>query len=335
VEDLTHEKKQLILNQKLRRELEKRVEQRTAELRAANERLQRELASRQRMEDELLEIQDELEMRVQQRTSELVRANELLRKEINERKLVEERLRESEASYRDLVENANDIIYIHDLEGNYLSMNPAVERILGYTQEEALKLNFRDLVDPEFVAIAEENFRKKLEQSVERTGPYEVVGRAKNGDRVVFEVSSRILRRKGKAIGVHGTARDVTERKRAEQALRESEEKFRVIYEYSPIGIEIYNSEGKLLDVNNACLNIFGIPDAEAVRNFDLFKDPNLTEDIKEKLKNGEVVRYEGYFDFDKVKENNLYETSRSGRIYLDVLIKPIQNSIGLFASLA
>lgn len=109
-----------------------------------------------------------------------------------------------------------------------------------------------------------------------------------------------------------------------EKALRASEEKFRLIYESSPIGIELYDAKGELLDVNRSCLNIFGVASADAVKGFNLFADPNVSDEYKEKLKKGETVRYEAPFDFGLVRAHNLYETSKNGIIQLDVLITPL-----------
>ncbi|MBI2519060.1 MAG: hypothetical protein HYV97_01525 [Bdellovibrio sp.] len=97
------------------------------------------------------------------------------------------------------------------------------------------------------------------------------------------------------------------------------------IYKYSPLGIEIYNSAGLLIDANDACLKIFGIDDFSHVKNFKLFEDPNLTSEIKKLLQKGESVRYEMVFDFELVKKQKLYPTKRSGEIYLDVTIVPSQ----------
>ena len=108
--------------------------------------------------------------------------------------------------------------------------------------------------------------------------------------------------------------------KQAKAALRESEERFKAIYEESPIGIELYDSDGKLLMANKACLDIFGVSEA-GVKGFRLFEDPNLSDDVKERLRRGETVRYEAPFDFGKVKQHQLYETSRSGIIHVDVII--------------
>ncbi|MFC1834562.1 PAS domain S-box protein [Thermodesulfobacteriota bacterium] len=184
VEDLTHEKRQIHLTRKHQEELKRRVHEGTDELRRINERLQREIA---------------------------------------ERRKTEKALRESEARYRDLFENASDFIYTHDLQGNYTSVNRAVERILGYTSEEFLRLNFRDILEPETYAVAKENFRKKIHNGVNRTGPYEVLVRRKDGSSVWVEVTSRIIKDKGEPIGVHGTARDITDRKKAEDLQLQTE----------------------------------------------------------------------------------------------------------------
>jgi PAS domain S-box-containing protein len=106
--------------------------------------------------------------------------------------------------------------------------------------------------------------------------------------------------------------------------LKQSEERFRNIFEKSPIGIELYDSVGQLVDANKACLEIFGVSDNEKMKGFKLFEDPNLSEEVKENLKGGEVFRYEAPFDFQKVKEHKLYETTKSGVSYLNVSITPL-----------
>ncbi len=99
---------------------------------------------------------------------------------------------------------------------------------------------------------------------------------------------------------------------------------FRNIYTESPIGIELFDIQGLLIDANKACLDIFGISDVSEVRGFCFFDDPNITEDVKENLRNGNTVRFETRFDFEKVKGHKLFKTTKSGIIYLDVLITPI-----------
>jgi len=111
--------------------------------------------------------------------------------------------------------------------------------------------------------------------------------------------------------------------KQTRKALAASEERFRDMFQESPIGIEIYDSQGILIAANKACLEIFGVSDVNEVMRFKLFQDPNVTDEIKKRLRNGETVKYEGPFDFEKVRQHNLYNTSKTGVIYLDVLISP------------
>ncbi len=113
----------------------------------------------------------------------------------------------------------------------------------------------------------------------------------------------------------------VMENRRLYETLRESEEKFRNIYEASPIGIELYDSEGQLIDANKACLDIFGVSDTKEIKGVNLFEDPNVSEEIKEKLRQGESARYKVLFCFDKVRELKLYKTTKSGSIHLNVSI--------------
>jgi PAS domain S-box-containing protein len=117
--------------------------------------------------------------------------------------------------------------------------------------------------------------------------------------------------------------------KQTREALAASEERFRDIFQESPIGIEIYDAQGTLIAANKACLEIFGVSDLNEVMRFKLFQDPNLTDEIKKRLQNGETVKYEGPFDFEKVRQHHLYKTSKTGVSYLDVLISPSGASAG------
>ncbi|MFW9993222.1 MAG: PAS domain S-box protein [Candidatus Odinarchaeota archaeon] len=93
------------------------------------------------------------------------------------------------------------------------------------------------------------------------------------------------------------------------------------------IGIEYYDSGGTLQYVNEACLEIFGLASSGEVTGFKLFEDPNLPDDAKTQLLKGKSVNYGHYFDFEKVKRHGLYETSKLGRIYIDVVITPLRKS--------
>jgi PAS domain S-box-containing protein len=146
-------------------------------------------------------------------------------RDITERKLTEKTLRESEERYRDLVENAHDIIYSHDLDGNYTSMNKAGEDITGYTHAEALRLNYVQTIAPEYLDQVREMVARKM--AGESVTAYEMEIIAKDGHRITVEANTKLFYRNGVAVGVQGIARDITARKQAEAVRRRQEEELR------------------------------------------------------------------------------------------------------------
>ena len=141
-----------------------------------------------------------------------------LEEHIAERNRAEAALRESEERYRELFENAKDAIYVHDLEGKYMRVNRAAETLSGYRREEIVGHSFVEFVAPEHFQQVRKRFCAKLAKQGETT--YEIDVIAKDGRRVPVEVSSRAIYENGLMIGVQGTARDITERKLAQDALQ-------------------------------------------------------------------------------------------------------------------
>ena len=141
-----------------------------------------------------------------------------LEERIAERKRAEAALRESEERYRELFENARDAMYVHGLDGTYISVNHAAEKLSGYTREEIIGHNFSEFIPGEHIINVRNRFCGKLAQKGETTYEVEVI--AKDGRRVPVEVSSRAIYENGVIIGVQGTARDITERKQAQDALQ-------------------------------------------------------------------------------------------------------------------
>jgi PAS domain S-box-containing protein len=142
-------------------------------------------------------------------------------RDITERKRSERELMKSEERYRYLVENAHDIIYTHDLQGTYTSINKAGELITGYPREEALAMNLTNTVAPEYQDKAREMLRRKLAGEVVTAYEMEIV--AKDGHRITIEANTKLVYQDGVPIGVQGIARDVTERKQLEEQLRQSQ----------------------------------------------------------------------------------------------------------------
>jgi PAS domain S-box-containing protein len=183
--------------------------------------------------------------------------------DIGERKRAEEALRQSEERYRDLVENAHDLIYGHDLKGNFTSINKAGERMTGYSLEETLKLNLIQTLAPEYQEKALQMLSRKL--AGEKVTAYDLAVRAKDGHHVMVEVNTWLVYKDGALVGVQGIARDITERRRAEEALRDSEARKRAILESSMDGVITMDHQGLIVDWNPAAEKAFAYSYEEAV----------------------------------------------------------------------
>jgi len=187
--------------------------------------------TRERNREELRKSHDDLEKRVEERTSALQEAVQSLQKEITERRRAEEALRESEERYRTILENIEDGYYEVDLAGNLTFFNDSMCRISGIPREELMGMNDRLYTDQENAKKLFQAFNK-----VYRTGEprrecdWEII--RKDGSKRYIEASISLQKdSSGKPIGFRGIVRDITERKRAEEALRESEERFRQLAE--------------------------------------------------------------------------------------------------------
>ena len=183
--------------------------------------------------------------------------------DITERKKAEESLKRSEEKYRDLVEKERDVIFSVDALGFITSINPAVER-WGYTIQEILGKNFIEIIPEDWREKTAVQLQNALLAAEELTAETRVLH--KSGEVVPIEYSAVVIRVEGKYAGVQGIIRDISERKRAEEALRQSEEKFRVMFEAIPDGMIVLDlKDGRIADANPAVLRMFGFSMEEAI----------------------------------------------------------------------
>jgi diguanylate cyclase (GGDEF)-like protein/PAS domain S-box-containing protein len=131
--------------------------------------------------------------------------------------------RDGEDGYRELFENASDIIYTHNFNGNFISINRAVERIAGYTRTEALQMKFTDIIAPENMLQGQRMIDPQIAGESPLNCELEIF--AKDGSRIALGISTRPIFRAGKAVAVQGIARDITKRKKTEAALHEANQK--------------------------------------------------------------------------------------------------------------
>jgi len=207
-----------------------------------------DITERKRMEEELTKYRDHLEDLVKERTAELAQSNHLLQAEITERKQAEDALRESEARYRAVIENIQDIFYRTDQNGTLVMASPSAAATLGYDSlDEILGTDIAS-----YWLHADE--REKMLLSLRKDGvvrDYEVVIKKKDGSPLVVSITSTFCKDdNGNILGVEGVIRDITKRKRAEDALYESELRLRTILQTVNEGFWLIDNDTVTIDLN-------------------------------------------------------------------------------------
>ncbi|MBM3132181.1 MAG: PAS domain S-box protein, partial [Chloroflexi bacterium] len=228
--------------------------------------------ARLKAEEELREYRDHLEDLVRERTMDLTTANEALGEEILERNRTEKALKESETHYRLLADNVTDVIWVRDMHLKPTYVSPSVRDLLGYSVEEAMSQTIEEIVCPSSLetvtrtlaeALVKETTRKR--QTL-KSRTIEAELKRKNGSTIWAEITTSFLRNeKGQPIGIIGVTHDITERKQAEEALRQSERKLRTIFENVNDEIVYVDETGKVIEVNKRLKDIFGYEPHEVI----------------------------------------------------------------------
>jgi PAS domain S-box-containing protein len=180
----------------------------------------------------LQQAHEELEERVTKRTADLARTNRELRVEVAERRRIEVALRESEEQYRRLVEEMSEVVYVTDLEGRLTYVSPSIEAVLGYTPTQVIGQNFVDFVHQEDLARMQASFANLLAGHNE-TNEYRFV--TASGDVRWALTSSSPVVEGSRVAGIHGLLTDVTERRLAQEQLKASEERWRLLVQNAPV----------------------------------------------------------------------------------------------------
>jgi PAS domain S-box-containing protein/putative nucleotidyltransferase with HDIG domain len=248
-----------------------------------------------------------------------------------ERRRAEEALKESERRYRLLADNVADVIWVIGTDLKFIYVSPSVERLLGYSVEEAVGTPAEQIVTPVSFEKAmrvrdEEAGRERAGESERgRSVTLELELPRKDGSTVWTENRISYLRDStGEVNGYLGVSRDVGERKKSQEALQASEERFRTIFERSPIGAIVYDAEGMTAGANQTCLDIFGLSDVAQMKGPRLFDDPNLSDRAKAKLRTGKTIMVEGPLDLEEARRAGLYNSARSGTVHLSLSVTPL-----------
>lgn len=185
-------------------------------------------------------------------------------KDISEKKELELELKDSVARYRDLFENADEPMFTLDTQGYFVDLNNAGLRTLGSTKDELVGTHISSWLAPESFEVAQAAMKKRLlGEPVEGPTILELV--CKNGEHRWVDVKSRVLKEGDRIIGLHGVARDITEKRRLEKELKDSEERYRELFENADDPMYTIDTEGRFLTINNTGLKILGCTKEEVL----------------------------------------------------------------------
>lgn len=282
----------------------------------------RDIIEHKKSEEELEKYRSQLEELVKRRTQELTKLTESLKKEIGEKEKAEEK-------YRELFNRANDMISLGEIEengmpGRFIEINDVASQRLGYTKEEFLNMTPVDIV-----ATDKRVEMPKHAEELARTGHarFEIVHVAKDGSRIPVEINNHIFKLKGKKVAL-AISRDISERKNAELALKESEEELKAVIESSPDSITVTDLNLNIILCNQATVKMYGASVKEEIIGLNAFnlvdpKDrPRLSEIVMEILSTNKSINLE--LNLQR-KDGTTFPAELSGNIIKDAQGNPSQ----------
>ncbi len=277
------------------------------------------------LENELKTYRDHLEELVKERTAELTKAHELLKLEDQERKKAEEALREQRDRAQQYLDAAAVMFVALDGKGNVTLVNKRGCELLGRDETEIVDKNWFNNFLPE--SIREEVkavFLELIAGNIEPVEYYENAILFNDGSQKVIAWHNTVLKdRSGNIIGVLSSGQDITERKKAEQALRESEERLKILFESAPDAIYLIDPEGRFMDGNRAVMELIGFAKDEVIRKslaeIGLLSDGQLSK-AKANLKKVATGEHSG---------SNEYTLKRKDGSYVSVEVRIFPVRIG------
>ncbi|HTB05689.1 MAG TPA: PAS domain S-box protein, partial [Bacteroidia bacterium] len=224
-----------------------------------------------------------------------------LNADMNKTQQAEARASESEKKYRDIIEDAGDVVFRCDYKGYFTFVNHRALELTGYSTEELLGKHFTSLIVPEMMEYVRKFYAEQFSKMTRET-IYEFEIILKNGERKWVEQTVVMVTDNTRIAGFQCIVRDITLRKELQKELFESNKKFQTLFDSSPFGVAVFELHpGRILDANAAYLNMFGFTREEAIgrtamelRIIDAEARANIIEEIKKKgsMKNLEQVMY-------------------------------------------
>jgi PAS domain S-box-containing protein len=177
-------------------------------------------------------------------------------RDVTDRKVAEEALRESEAKFHDLLENADDLIQSVNPDGSYIYVNRTWCKTLGYTEEEIKNLTIFNIIHPDSQAHCLELFKRVI--NGETIDNIQAKFITKNGNVIEVEGNANCRFVDGRPVATRSIFRDITERRKMEQAIKDGEESFRGLFNTVKEAIYVMDVDGRFREVNQGALDMFG-----------------------------------------------------------------------------
>lgn len=247
--------------------------------------------------------------------------------DVSKRTVVEEALRQSEKRYRELVENAYDIIYVTDLKGNFVLFNQVGLRVTGYSTEEIIRTYYADIIRPDYKAQVKKFYRTQFKERIRDTY-YELPVVSKDGGTVWIGQRVQLLMDGSDIVGFQAICRDISDRKIAEEALRQSEDRYRAIFNTAAVGINLSDRTGKYIKVNATSTKILGYSEEE-LEKLSLFdithpEDLKLTRANADDLIAGKITSY---------RQEKRYVGKNGEVVWVEVSVSAIRDQEGNFCA--
>ena len=272
-----------------------------------------------------------------------------IQNERTRRKTAEDVLRMKEEWYASLFNNLNDMVFIYEvtkdeLPGLLTQVNDMACQQMEYSRERLLAMSLMDLTEPpppgevlgysrtQLVTLSDENIterrnvliRNRTQQVLERSQfVYEDNLVKASGTSIPVQITAHRLDLLGEPM-ILCVAHDISELRAQKRALHESEQRFQDFFANSQIGVALYDANKQMMDVNGACLKMFGIPDHHEFARFNVFDNPFMPDNARSQLAAGEGTHCEVTVDFSTVRQHGMFVTSKQNVAHFDVLINTL-----------
>jgi PAS domain S-box-containing protein len=258
--------------------------------------------------------------------------------DITEKKQSEEKLKAAFQQMHDIIEFLPDPTFVIDAEHKVFAWNKSIEQLTGINKSDMIgkggyeyavpfyNMKRPILIDLTYLTSDEIEKNYSYIKRIDDILYAETFIADLNDGKGVFlwGAASPLYNTTGEKIGAIEVIRDITERKQVEDALVENINRFRLIWSESPIAIQLFDSDGKLLEANTAYITMFGIINDEELKRFNLDDYPDIKGEVRNKLLRGENVSFTSTYDFDSIARINSFKTDKKGIIFLDIQITPL-----------